>query len=418
MKKNKLFEKILDKVKPSKDEINNIKVSLNQFLKKLKEEIRKSKIDAEIFVGGSFAKNTLIKTKAYDVDIFIRFKDRKESELSKLTKKFLKKFKKETIHGSRDYFLIKLNQDLYAEIIPVKKVNNPKNSENTTDLSYSHVNYIRKKIKSEKILDEVRIAKAFFHANKCYGAESYINGFSGYGLELLIYYYGDFEKMLKAFVKSKFGEKIVIDIEKDFKNKQEILMDLNGSKLLSPIILIDPTFRGRNVLAALSEETFYKLKKAAKDFLKNPSLNYFEEKKINFEKLRKNKDSIIIEIKTSKQRGDVAGTKLIKFYNHFFEEVKKYFKISKSEFEYYQESLAKFYMIGKNKKEIVHTGPRLKDEKNVKAFKKKHKKTFVKGSRIYAKEKINFTLNSFVENWKKDNKRKMKEMSIIRFEVV
>ena len=48
-------------------------------------------IDAEIFVGGSFAKKTLIKKEKYDVDIFVRF-DKKytEYDISELTYKALK----------------------------------------------------------------------------------------------------------------------------------------------------------------------------------------------------------------------------------------------------------------------------------------------------------------------------------------
>jgi len=53
----------------------------------------------------------------------------------------------------------------------------------------------------KKILDEIRIAKAFCYANNCYGAESYISGFSGYALELLVYHYKSFLKFIKSMVK-------------------------------------------------------------------------------------------------------------------------------------------------------------------------------------------------------------------------
>ncbi|MBD3252791.1 hypothetical protein GF386_03610, partial [Candidatus Pacearchaeota archaeon] len=53
-----------------------------------------------------------------------------------------------------------------------------------TDLSYFHVNHILKKIKKNKNLsDEIRLAKKFAYSQNCYGAESYIHGFSGYALE-------------------------------------------------------------------------------------------------------------------------------------------------------------------------------------------------------------------------------------------
>jgi tRNA nucleotidyltransferase (CCA-adding enzyme) len=128
-----------------------------------------------------------------------------------------------------------------------------------------HVKIFNKKIKSKKILEEIKLAKAFCSANGTYGAESYINGFSGYALELLVYYYGSFEKFLKEAVKDR-KDKLIIDIEKKYKNSKEILLQLNGSKLLSPIIVIDPTCKERNVLAALSYETYDKFKICAKNF--------------------------------------------------------------------------------------------------------------------------------------------------------
>ena len=51
-----------------------------------------------------------------------------------------------TIHGSRDYFQIKINDRIFFEVVPVKKVSNPKKAENITDLSYFHVKYIRQKV--------------------------------------------------------------------------------------------------------------------------------------------------------------------------------------------------------------------------------------------------------------------------------
>ncbi|MEK6833372.1 MAG: nucleotidyltransferase domain-containing protein, partial [Nanoarchaeota archaeon] len=185
-KTEKILKEILKKVEPSEDDLKYIKDYANIFSRNIKKNLKKYKIDAEIFIGGSFAKGTVIKKDNYDVDIFIRYdKKYKNEEISILTKKALGKSKDVfVIHGSRDYFRINYEKNFFIELIPVKKINNPKEHENITDLSYLHVRYINKKIKSKKILDEIKIAKAFCYANGCYGAESYIHGFSGYSLEL------------------------------------------------------------------------------------------------------------------------------------------------------------------------------------------------------------------------------------------
>jgi len=418
-----ILKEVLEKINPSKEEFTIIEISLGKFLGDIKKEIRKSKLNIDIFVGGSYAKNTLIRKNRYDIDIFLRFDQKHKKNLDGLSEKIMKKFENVLkVHGSRDYFRIGINPKVFFEIVPVLKVEKSENADNITDLSYMHVRYINKKIKSKKIFDEIRIAKAFCYANNCYGAESYINGFSGYGLELLIYHYGSFLQFIKKIVKSKKEEKIIIDIEKLHKNRQRILIDLNASKLHSPIILIDPTYKNRNALAALSKETFDKFKESCKKFLKSPSINSFKNQKIDFEHSKKfaekkNYDFVLLKIKTSKAEGDVAGSKLIKFYRHLEKEISKFFEIKEGEFEYNEKKSAEVFFSGKSKKEILTKGPFIKDEKNVRNFKKKHKKTFVRKNHIYTKEKIDFSLKKFIEDWEKENKVKMKDMTIKRLEI-
>ncbi|GBE20165.1 tRNA nucleotidyltransferase, second domain [archaeon BMS3Abin17] len=413
---NSILKEVLDKIKPSKKELEEIEDSLGIFLKKFKKSMEDLGIEADIFIGGSSAKNTLIKKDYYDVDVFIRFPKERGEAISNLTEKILKNVSKySVIHGSRDYFKIKATQNLIIELIPVIKVKNNKEAVNITDLSFFHVKYINKKIKSEITLDDIRLAKAFCYANKCYGAESYVQGFSGYGLELLVYYYKTFIKFIKAMAKIK--GKTIIDIEKHYKNKQAVLMDLNSSKLHSPIILIDPTYKQRNALAALSQETFDRFKKECENFLKNPSEKSFEIKKTDLEKIKKEAEKkkyefILLEADTNKQEGDVAGSKLLKFYKHFSSEIENFFEIKNRGFSYNGKKSARYFFVVKGKPGVLYSGPKLKDIKNVKAFKKKHKSTFVKSGRIYAKEKVDFKIGEFIENWKKKNKDKIKEMSI------
>jgi tRNA nucleotidyltransferase (CCA-adding enzyme) len=414
MEYKKVLSEVLEKVEPSKEEIKEIKKSVKEFILKLKGRI--SNLDIEVFVGGSFAKNTLIKKDKYDVDIFLRFgKDFEEEDISKKTERLLKGEKFSRLHGSRDYFEVKINSFLVIEIIPVMRVKTPEDSNNITDLSYSHVKYINKKIKNKSVINDIKIAKAFCYANNCYGAESYIQGFSGYSLELLVYYYGGFIKLLEEVKKIK--EKIVIDIEKQFKNKQEALLNLNSSKLNSKIILIDPTYKQRNVLAALSIEQFKNFQKVANNFLKNPSIKFFEIKKQDIEKIKQNSEKrglqfISLEVRTQKEGRDVEGSKLLKFYNHLKREISKEFYLKNSGFEYFGNKKGVYFFVVSPKKEVIFKGPFIKDNKNIKNFKKKHKKTFIKGKKIYAKEHFDKTVKEFFIEWINSNDKKIKEMYI------
>lgn len=417
-----ILKEVLKHVKPSDEEMNEINGKLKIFLKKIDSSRKKERINAEIFVGGSSAKGTMIKKDSYDIDIFIRFdKKYKDTLLSDITQKILKGERFERIHGSRDYFKIRAGKNVFFEIVPVKKVKNPKESENVTDLSYSHVSYIKKRIKTQKTLDEIRVAKAFCYANDVYGAESYVHGFSGYGIELLIYHYKSFMNFIKGMTKIK--DKEVIDIEKLHKNKGSIMLDLNSAKLKSPIILIDPTYKQRNVLAALSYETFRRFQEVCREFLKKPEIKFFQQEEINLEKLKK--DAIkkgyefsLVSIETDRQEGDIAGSKMQKFYRHLCSEIELSFDIKEKGFEYEKRKDARAFFVGKRKKDLILIGPKVSDEKNAKKFRQKHKIVTIKNGRLYAKAQINGSLNDFLKVWIVKNIKIIEDMGITMMNVI
>ena len=123
---NSVLKEVLKNIEPSKEEAKLIENSLENFKKIIQKNLKKQKIKAEIFVGGSFAKETVIKRDKYDVDLFVRF-DKKHKELSEITKKLLKGVKNtKSVHGSRDYFQTRIKPNFFIEIIPVRKIKNPK----------------------------------------------------------------------------------------------------------------------------------------------------------------------------------------------------------------------------------------------------------------------------------------------------
>jgi len=404
----KILEQELERVKPSSEELGRIKQETSEIIDKLKKTIKTKKIKACVFIGGSLAKNTIIKKDKYDIDIFVRF-DKKHEDISELLDKILKtaKLGAERIHGSRDYFKLK-RKDLF-EIIPTLKIKKPEEAKNVTDLSYFHVSYVLGCVKkNKKIGDEIILAKAFCYAQKCYGAESYIKGFSGYALELLICYYKSFMNFINQVAGSK--EQIVLDPGKHYKNKQEILLNLNEAKLQSPIVFVDPTFKERNALAALSKETFEKFKQGCIKFIRRPSRKFFELGKINEKKF-----NLILEAKTNKQEGDVAGSKLLKFFNFVSRDIEKYFVVSRKEFEYDNKKSARYYFSIKKRKEIICQGPEIHKVENLLAFKHAHKNVFIKKNKAYAKEKVNINIKQLVKDI---DKRVMKDMGMIGLKII
>jgi len=427
---NQILKKQIELVKPDKETLGRIEKTSDEFVENLKKKLKSKNICADVFIGGSLAKKTIVRKNKYDVDIFVRFDAKyKDEEISGILGKIMDK-KAKKIHGSRDYYQRVLN-GIIMEIIPVIQIKNQKQARNITDLSYFHVNYINKTIsRNKKLADEILLAKTFSHAQNCYGAESYIHGFSGYSLELLICHYKSFLKFISSIAsqksiqekigissksrKSSIIDKIIIDDARFYKDNNEILRELNESKRQSPIILIDPTFKERNALAGLSNETFNRFKENCKKFLKNPSDRFFEVKNIEEELKRKYKNKlIIIEVKTSRQAGDIAGTKSRKFFDFFSHKLRKEFEIKESEFDYKEkENLAcLFFVIGKKPNETVR-GPRIEDAHNLARFRKARKKTFIKGGFAYAKIRHDLSFKDFFQKFKAKEKKIIREMSV------
>ncbi|MBS3079843.1 nucleotidyltransferase domain-containing protein [Candidatus Pacearchaeota archaeon] len=410
-KTEKIFNEQLQLIKPSEEMLRKINKTSDEFCRKINDNLIKNEIKADVFLGGSVAKGTLVHKNIYDIDVFVRFQGNKDEEISDILGKILdKKFKK--VHGSRDYFQNEI-ENILIEVIPVLKIEKPGEAENVTDLSYFHVKYVLEKIKNdEKLKNEIILAKNFCYAQNVYGAESYIKGFSGYALELLICHYKTLLNLMQEISQLKDNEKLIIDDAHFYSSKEELLKNLNFAKRQSPIILIDPTFKERNALSSLSKETFLRFKKACKDFLNKPSRSFFVQKNISDE-FKKFKQVKIISVKTNKQVGDIAGTKSKKFYEFFLRQLKKEFRVKKNDFEYNEESnKANFYFLLDKRNDEIVKGPALENKMNVEKFKKVHSNAFIKGDFVYAAIKHNVKFDEWFSNFKKKYKKIIKEMGI------
>jgi tRNA nucleotidyltransferase (CCA-adding enzyme) len=72
MKKSELILKeVLKRIEPSEEDLKKIKIFTEKYLAIIKSNIKKLNLEAEVFIGGSFAKGTVIKKGKYDIDIFI-----------------------------------------------------------------------------------------------------------------------------------------------------------------------------------------------------------------------------------------------------------------------------------------------------------------------------------------------------------
>jgi tRNA nucleotidyltransferase (CCA-adding enzyme) len=386
-----IYKNVLKKYAPSSIEREKLDEISQKFLSKLNGALKKH--FAKAVIGGSLAKDTWL-TNNNEVDVFVQFdynkySTEKKEQISDILKDtLLKTFPKleiNKVHGSRDYYQMEFFGILF-ETIPIIKINEAKNALNITDISPLHADWVNKN-SNKKLKNEIRLTKQFLKAQKLYGAESYLSSFSGYVSEILTIYYGSFEELLKSTLKWK--DKVIIDPEK-YHKKMMVHFELNKSKLQSPIIIVDPTDKYRNAAAALSIEKFKLFKKRAKEFLKNPSCDMFDIKKIDIDELKaiaKKKKLVLtyIELEALEGKRDVIGAKFLKVYNYLKKMLKDY-DIKLIDWEWSLGKPAKIYFMTKKakrpKKQLI-SGPPIVILEHAKEFQKKHKNWFEKEGRLY-----------------------------------
>ena len=384
-----ILNHVLDEIQPDKNYEKEIFSKLDSIIKKINQNQKGIKA----ILGGSGAKRTWLKT--FDADIFALFDykkyENKNDELPDILEKLLKKkFKKiSRLHGSRDYFQIK-DGNFTFEIVPILKINKSSEAKNITDVSPLHSRWVAK---HSNLANEMRLTKQFCKAQNLYGAESHIRGFSGYVCEILTVNYGSFFNLIKN--SAKWHDKVVVDVEKYYKGK-DVFHIMNLSKLISPLIVIDPVQKDRNASAALSTEKFEQFKKSAKEFIRNPSKNFFAKKNLgNLMLSLKKKNMQLIGIKARPLEGkiDVVGSKLSKIYDFVLQEIdKKGFQLIKSDWDFKEEEANFYFLFGAKPlpKELKIEGPPISLANHVINFKKIHKNTFQKSGKIFAVEQRKF----------------------------
>ncbi|MGV8140969.1 MAG: nucleotidyltransferase domain-containing protein [Candidatus Woesearchaeota archaeon] len=391
---DRILKEVRNRIKP---DVRVIRYA-DDIVKNINSRLKEAKISAECVKGGSIAKDTYLKND-YDIDLFIRYNTSyREGNISDITDRLLQELcseldtKLDRIHGSRDYFQFNIKKSgkiLAFEVIPVLLIRayNYQDAQNITDLSPEHVDWVKRYTsKNPRLTDDIRLAKQFCKANKVYGAESYINGFSGHILDILVIHYKSFLGLITAFSKydeNSLKKSIIIDTEKNLKNP---LKQLNKSKITS-LIIIDPIQKDRNSAAALSKEKLLMFINAAKRFIENPNRKFFEI--VNYDidreiygsirklKLQKNTfKTVKISIDVTDGSKDVIGTKALKAYESIIAHMTKYgFKVLHSDWNFrYEEKRAEAYiLIDSNISQyITQEGPPTAARDDYKKFIDKH----------------------------------------------
>src|SRR3989344_271584 len=385
-----LLRKVLDRVKPKEVQVHEVE----GVVKRINTALHVANIDAECVIGGSFAKGTFLRGD-HDVDLFVRFDKGKypDKPISDLLEPVLNLLFKgvERIHGSRDYF--QFQNDFFFEVIPVLRISDHKEAKNVTDMSPFHVDYVKRKISKKPFLaDDIRLMKVFCKSAGVYGAESFVQGFSGHVIDLLILHAGSFPALVQEA--SEWDSRVVIDSEG---HHQDPLKALNPSKLVSPLVIVDPIQPDCNAAGSVSDKSFERFKSVCKSFLDRPSESFFELKHIDWDAvlLKHKKDWVLgLDVKPLEGKADVVGTKVLRVFEHIKEKLEEHeFKIIEDGFEFDEENSILYFVVKKEKLSdtVLHQGPPIKNKEDAVKFKEKHASAYEEKGRLWVKLKRKYS---------------------------
>ena len=250
-------------IKKSKEQISDLAFSL------VNKEIEKYPEVLGLEFGGSYAKGTWLSKDA-DVDIFIKFKkSTSEEKFEKISRKIgfdsLKNYSPYVRYSEHPYVEAKI-KDTKINVVPFYDVNIGE-WKSSADRSPFHTKFMKKSL-TPKMRNDVRILKTFLKSNKIYGAEIAKQGFSGYVSEVLVLHFSSFEKVIKSISEIKENQ----------------VIGNTSRKFETPIVIIDPIDKNRNLAAAISDENLGRFVLVSRAFREKPTLEFFKNRKSRMSK--------------------------------------------------------------------------------------------------------------------------------------
>lgn len=329
-------------------------------------------VHAEAMLGGSFAKGTFLEGD-HDIDVFVRFAaSYPDKKLADLLEQVLAFAHPKRIHGSRDYFQFDLDGFAF-EVVPVLRVDQAADARNVTDVSPLHVAHVRAAIAAKPLLAaDIRLAKRFCKSAKVYGAESYVNGFSGHVLDNLVLHYGSFLGLLLAA--ASWPDTVFIDPAGSRKDASY----LNEAKRSGPLVLLDPIQPDRNAAAALSIERFRMFRERAKAFLAAPEVSFFQVVPLGKEQVQKwfsDRPFLCYTLVPLDGSKDVVGTKLLKAHQFLVKTAKSCgFSVVADGFEFSGRQAFAFLVVKDEPLSVLaeHRGPPLTVAQDADRFRAAH----------------------------------------------
>lgn len=373
MEIEKVIEDALKLVIPSDEEVARAREAEEELKKRLNAVLSKYP-QLEYRFLGSYARNTWLKG-SLEIDVFILFpEDTPMEELERIGleigKSVLDEY--ELRYAAHPYVHGRV-LGVEVDVVPCYKLKSPETIKSAVDRTPFHHDWLKDRIKGKE--NEVRLLKMFLKANEIYGAEYKVRGFSGYLCELLVVFYGSFLDVVRNAV--KWTRDTVIDVPNG-----KVYRKKGGT-----FFVVDPVDPKRNVAANLSLDNLARFVQICREFLKNPSIDFFIPKEVELDEKRFIEENRVVVV-VAFDRPDIVEDNLYPqlekackvVFNNTREFMPMRFGYTADNkcyliFEFGVRELSRFYK---------HMGPLFEDEENVERFLKKNDKVFIENGRFWA----------------------------------
>ncbi|RLI86116.1 MAG: CCA tRNA nucleotidyltransferase [Archaeoglobales archaeon] len=367
-----IIRRALDMTLPSEEEVERARRSEEEIRRRL-EKILKDHPKLDYRFLGSYARNTWLKDNL-EIDVFILFPE--ETPMDELERLGLEIGKAvvdefELRYAAHPYVHGKV-LGVDVDVVPCYRVKSPREIRSAVDRTPFHHDWLKDRVKGRE--NEVRLLKMFLKANEIYGAEYKVRGFSGYLCELLIVFYGSFLNVLRGALSWRRNTVIDIPNGRVYKGRE--------------FFVVDPVDPRRNVAANLSLENLAKFVQLCREFLRNPSIDFFKRRDlISDEDLKREIEGRVVLV-VEFERPDVVEDNLypqlekacglILKNMREFQPLRYGFVVDERcymIFEFGVKELSRFYR---------HMGPMFEDEENVERFLRKNERVFIEGGRFWS----------------------------------
>ena len=344
--KSDVIKKSKELAIPNNTQRKKVDKIANEVFSLVNRTSEKQKSVVSVHFGGSYAKETWTPEKI-DIDIFVKFKKTtKEKDFETIGKKIgfdsLKKFKPYVRYSEHPFVEANIN-GVGVNVVPCYDIKKGE-WKSAADRSTFHTEFMSANL-TGSMKDDIRILKCFLKINGMYGAEIAKQGFSGYVCESLVYYLGSFENVLKKMAKLQNNE----------------MIGESPRKFESPMVIIDPIDRNRNLGAAVSIDNVTNFVLIARNFLKKNSISYFKGK--NKMKIPKElaENTLVINFKYKKRSDDIIYGQIKRASNSIESQlIKEGFNVLRNDAVVYDENKAGLLFLFESltiSKNEVRTGP-------------------------------------------------------------